>query len=218
MNYRDTVELESPAPPSHAPPPTPPASELRDSSDSESEHVSDRIVKMQEQQARIAMLEEEVRSNDLEIGHLKEQIGNANTEQCQAVLDDDQGKIARLRRQVEGLGRLLKEALGRERKLESELSDMRRHLREARSTMNDIPNDNEARETREERARQQRQIEDVLRAQSALGDDFRSFAQRDAQEPNAVKDAPAKISRRRRRQSRLIIIASRGTKKPWTPV
>ena len=218
MNYRGTAELESPAPPSRAPPPTPPASELRDSSDSEPEHLSDRDVKMQEQQARIAMLEEEVRSNELEIDHLKEQIGNANTEQYQAVLEDDQRKIARLRRQVEGLDRLLKEALGRERELESELSDMRRQLREARSTRNDIHNVNEARETREERARQQRQIEDVLLAQSILGDDFRSLAQRGAQEPNAVEDTPAKISRRRRRQSGLIIVAPRGTKKPWTPV
>lgn len=193
MDHSGTTDLDTSARPNRAPPPTPPASELRDSIDSE-ETISGLATSPQQQQARRLELETELGSKEQEIDRLRKEIATANAEQHQAILDDDTEKTARFKRQVAALNRLLREAREREEELENALSDVKRRLREARAMNADIQGAREARETREE----QDQIEGLVPAETILANDTRSLASQRSQTPVANNDASGRPSRRRR--------------------
>jgi len=208
IDYNKVAELASTAPPSRAPPPAPPASELRDRSDSDTEDDSSQG-RMREQQAHIIRLEAEVQAKQNEIERYEEQIANANAEQHQAILDDDLKKIERLERQVESLSRLLREALGKERELQAELADVRRQLNASRHI-----NDDELQQTRSaSEAGDQRlkeQLEDLRRDKTVLQEQLSSLTKHGTQESTTAGNTRTPTSKRHRRISEIVVPRGKG--------
>ncbi len=207
IDYNKVAELASTAHPSRAPPPTPPASELRDTSDNDTEDDSSQA-RMREQQAHIIRLEAEVQSKQHEIERYQEQIANANAEQHQAILDDDLEKIERLERQVESLSRMLREALGKERELQADLADVRRRLNASRHINNELQQTRSASEAGDQRLR--KQLEDLRRDKTVLQDQLSSFTKHGTQESTTAEGTRTQISKRHRRISEIVVPRGKG--------
>jgi hypothetical protein len=208
IDYNKVAELASTAPPNRAPPPTPPASELRDTSDCDTEDDSSQA-RMREQQAHIIRLEAEVQAKQNEIERHQEQIANANAEKLQAILDDDLEKIERLERQVKSLSRMLKEALGKERELQADLADVRRQLNASRHINNDeLQQTRSASEAGDQRLKAQ--LEDLRRDKTVLQDQLSSFTKQGTQESTTAEGTRTQTSKRHRRISEIVVPRGKG--------
>lgn len=208
IDYNNVAELSSTTPPSRAPPPTPPASELRDTSDSDTEDDSSQA-RIREQQAHIIRLEAELQAKQNQIERYQEQIANANAEQHQAILDDDLEKIGRLERQVESLSRMLNEALGKERELQADLADVRRQLNASRHRNDDeLQQTRSASEAGDQRLR--KQLEDLRRDKTVLQDQLSSFTKHGTQESTTAGSTRTPISKRHRRISEIVVPRGKG--------